>query len=125
MNSSFTEKSFSKKQKTSTNNKESPILKKLIKELKILSSVSTNMQPPITNSRNLTKLYEAIIIAKNKNRDKNQVVIMRYYLFGKELKKFFDRFKSSYRDHKIQRMLVKEITKQLSGDLSKNAIEKK
>jgi len=50
---------------------------------------------------------------------------MRYYLFGEELKKIFNRFKSSYRERKAQRLLVKEVTKQLPGDLLKNAIEKR
>ncbi|CAG8734274.1 4727_t:CDS:2 [Funneliformis caledonium] len=75
---------------------EPSILKKLIEKLvspKTASS-SIDMQPPIANLENLTELYEAIITAKDKNRDTNQVVITRYYLFRKELEKIFDRFKA-------------------------------
>jgi len=32
---------------------------------------------------------------------------------------------STFRERKAQRLLVKEVTKQLPGDLSKNAIEKR
>ncbi|GES83083.1 hypothetical protein GLOIN_2v1511284 [Rhizophagus clarus] len=42
-----------------------------------------------------------------------------------ELENMFDRFKSLHRDRKAQRMLIKEVTKQLPSDLSKNTIEKK
>ena len=62
---------------------------------------------------------------EDKNRDTNQEVITRYYLFKKKLEKIFNRFKSSYREYKAQKLLIKKITKQLSGDLSKNAIKKK
>lgn len=87
--------------------------------------ISTNMQPLIINPGNLIELYEIIITAEDKNKDINQVVIMKYYLFEKELEKIIDRFKSSYRERKAQRLLIKEITKQLPSDLSKNAIEKR
>jgi hypothetical protein len=120
-----TRQSSSKKQKTSTDDGESATLKRLIKELKTPSSASTDTQPPIVNPRSLTELYEAIITAEDKNRATNQKIIKKYYSFGEELEKIFDRFKSSYRDHKAQRLLIKEVTKQLPGDLSKNAIEKR
>ncbi|RIA79516.1 hypothetical protein C1645_840506 [Glomus cerebriforme] len=82
MNPVSTEKSFSKKQKTSTNDGESPTLKRLIKELAMPSSAS-------------------------------------------KLENMFDRFKSLHKEHKAQRMLVKEVTKQLPSNLSKNTIEKR
>ena len=50
---------------------------------------------------------------------------MRYYLFRKELENMFNRFKSLHKKHKIQRMLIKEVTKQLLSDLSKNTIKKR
>ncbi len=87
--------------------------------------MSTDIQPLITNPRNLTELYEAIIMAKDKNRDTNRVIITKYYLFKKKLEKIFDRFKSSYREYKAQRLLVKKVIKQLSGNLLKNTIEKR
>jgi hypothetical protein len=73
LNSAFTKKSFSKKQKISTNNKKSSTLKRFIKKLKMPSFASSNtdMQPPIANSKNLTELYNAIITTENKNRDIN------------------------------------------------------
>jgi hypothetical protein len=120
-----TRQSSSKKQKTSTDDGESPTLKRLIKELKTPSSASTDTQPPIANPGSLTELYEAIITAEDKNRDTNRVVITRYYSFGEEIEKIFDGFKSRYRDRKAQRLLFKEVKKQLPGDLSKNAIEKR
>ena len=122
--SESTRQSSSKKQKTSTNDGESPTLKRLIKELKTPSSASTDTQPPIAPG-SLTELYEAIITAEDKNKDTIRVVITKYYLFGKELEKIFNGFKSSYRERKAQRLLVKEVTKQLPGDLTKNAIEKR
>ena len=123
--SESTRQSSSKKQKTSTNDEESPTLKRLIRELKMPSSASTDTQHPIAKTGSLTELYEAIITAEDKNRATNQEIIKKYYSFGEELEKIFDRFKSSYRDRKAQRLLVKEVTKQLPGDLSKNAIEKR
>jgi hypothetical protein len=120
-----TEKSSRKKQKKSASEGESPTLKRLIKELKTPNSESTDTQPPIANPGSLTEMYEAIITAEDKNRDTNQEIIKKYYSFGEELEKIFDGFKSSYRDRKAQRLLVKEVTKQLPGDLSKNAIEKR
>ena len=122
--SESTRQSSSKKQKTTTNDGDSPTLKRLIKELKTPSSASTDTQPPIAPG-SLTELYEAIITAEDKNRATNQEIIKKYYSFGEELEKIFDEFKSSYRDRKAQRLLVKEVTKQLPGDLSKNAIEKR
>ncbi|RGB29281.1 hypothetical protein C1646_766763 [Rhizophagus diaphanus] len=111
--SESTRQSSSKKQKTTTNDGDSPTLKRLIKELKIPSSASTDIQPLIANPGSLTELYEAIITAEDKNRATNQEIIKKYYSFGEELEKIFDRFKSSYRDRKAQRLLVKEVTKQL------------
>ena len=70
-------------------------------------------------------MYDVIIIAEDKNRAINQKIIKRYYSFGKKLENIFDRFKSSYKDHKAQRMLIKKVIKQLPGDLLKNTIEKR
>jgi hypothetical protein len=127
MEPASTEKSSSKKQKTSTNVGESPTLKRLIKELATPSSASstTDTQPTIADRGNLTDLYNAILTAEEKNRATNQEIILRYYSFGEELENMFDRFKSLHRDRKAQRMLVKEVTKQLPSDLSKNTIEKR
>ncbi|CAG8722629.1 20276_t:CDS:2 [Rhizophagus irregularis] len=127
MEPASTEKSSSKKQKTLTNVGESPTLKRLIKELATPSSASstTDTQPTIADRGNLTDLYNAILTAEEKNRATNQEIILRYYSFGEELENMFDRFKSLHRDRKAQRMLVKEVTKQLPSDLSKNTIEKR
>ena len=64
-------------------------------------------------------------MTKDKNRDTIQVVITKYYLFGKEFEKIFDGFKSSYRECKAQKLLVKEVIKQLPGNLLKNVIKKR
>ncbi len=111
MNPSFTEKLSNKKQKTLTNDGESPTLKRLIKELKTPSFASTDTQSLIANLRNLIELYDVIITAEDQNRTTNQEIIKKYYSFREELENIFNRFKSSYRDRKAQRMLIKEVTK--------------
>ena len=65
MNPASTEKLFNKKQKTLTNDGKLPTLKRLIKELKMPSSVSTNTQTLIANPGNFTELYDAIITAED------------------------------------------------------------
>jgi flagellar hook-basal body complex protein FliE len=127
MNPASTEKSSSKRRKTSNKDDISPFLKKLIKELSTSSSESstTDTQPAIADPGNLTDLYNAIITAEKENSGTNQEVIKGYYLFGEQIENMFDNLKSTYRERKAQRELVAEVTKQLPSDLSKNSIEKR
>ena len=57
-----------KKQKTSVSKDELPLLKKLIKELSTSDSVlctTIDTQPTVTDPRNLTELYDAIVVAED------------------------------------------------------------
>ena len=103
------------------------MLKKLIKELSASSSAlsTTDTQPTIADPGNLTDLYNAIITAEEQNSGTNRDIIQKYYSFGEELENMFNRFKSAFRERKAQRELIKEVTKQLPSDLSKNTIEKR
>ncbi|RHZ87744.1 hypothetical protein Glove_30g121 [Diversispora epigaea] len=142
-------KSSSKKVKVK--NKDSSMLKKLIKELSSPSSSSTTSLQTATSSGNFIDLYNALIRAEEQVETTNQEVIRSYFAFGKKLedraeeqvettnqevirsyfafgKKLEDRFeyyKKSNRDRKAQKKLIDEVTEQLPNDLSRNAIEKR
>ncbi|RGB35381.1 hypothetical protein C1646_759379 [Rhizophagus diaphanus] len=73
------------------------------------NDMETDDDKTVTN--NFKTQGSTIITAENKYRATNQEIIKKYYSFEKELEKIFDRFKSSYKDYKAQRLLVKEVTK--------------
>jgi tRNA/tmRNA/rRNA uracil-C5-methylase (TrmA/RlmC/RlmD family) len=104
----------------------SPMLKKLIEELKTLpSSVEDNSesQPEVQGS--FTDLNEAIIQAEGRTVTNNHEIIRAYYSFGKELENRLTFYKITHSERRAQRKLNDEVGEQLPNDLSQNAIEKR
>jgi hypothetical protein len=104
----------------------SPMLKKLIEELKTLpSSVEDNSesQPEVPGS--FTDLNEAIIQAEGRTVTNNHEIIRAYYSFGKELENRLTFYKITHSERRAQRKLNDEVGEQLPNDLSQNAIEKR
>ncbi|CAG8646861.1 8700_t:CDS:1, partial [Ambispora gerdemannii] len=99
----------------------------LIEELKSSSSsCSTASQTEyIMSPGNFTDLYNAIIKAEEQIGSTNQEVIRAYFLFGKKLKEKLAEYIKTNKECKAQRLLIKEVSVQLSFDLSKNAVEKR
>ncbi|RHZ79478.1 hypothetical protein Glove_144g51 [Diversispora epigaea] len=95
--------------------KDYPMLKKLIEELKSSNSSSSNF----------TDLYDAIIKAEERIGSTNQEVIRAYFLFGKKLEEKLAKYIKTNKERKAQRLLTKEVSAQLPSDLSKNAVEKR
>ena len=105
---------------------ETPILKKLIDELKTLpSSVEDNSESQPETPGSFTDLYYAIVEAEKGLGSMNQEIIRAYYSFGKELENRLTFYKIANSKRKAQRKLNDEVGKQLPNDLFQNAIEKR
>ncbi|KAF0552244.1 hypothetical protein F8M41_022204 [Gigaspora margarita] len=94
-----------KKAKKAVRREDSPILKKLIKELSApipqqsssSSIISLQIFPDMDiNSVNFRKLDDKIIIAENENKNTILEVIHAYYYFGKGYRLWFDHYKKTY-----------------------------
>ncbi|CAG8744171.1 18567_t:CDS:1, partial [Dentiscutata erythropus] len=107
--------------------KDYPMLKKLIEELKSSNSSSSTASQTeyITRPGNFTDLYDAIIKAEERIGSTNQEVIRAYFLFGKKLEEKLAEYIKTNKERKAQRLLTKEVSAQLPSDLSKNAVEKR
>ncbi|RGB22693.1 hypothetical protein C1646_775682 [Rhizophagus diaphanus] len=104
----------------------SPMLKKLIEELKTLpSSVEDNSESQPEAPGSFTDLHEAIIQAERRTVTNNHEIIRAYYSFGKELENRLTFHKITNSERRAQRKLNDEVGKQLPNDLSQNAIEKR
>ncbi|GES96015.1 hypothetical protein GLOIN_2v1770914 [Rhizophagus clarus] len=104
----------------------SPMLKKLIEELKTLpSSVEDNSESQPEAPGSFTDLHEAIIQAEGRTVTNNHEIIRAYYSFGKELENRLTFHKIANSERRAQRKLNDEVGKQLPNDLSQNAIEKR
>ncbi|RHZ82911.1 hypothetical protein Glove_103g254 [Diversispora epigaea] len=107
--------------------KDYPMLKKLIEELKSSNSSSSTASQTeyITRPGNFTDLYDAIIKAEERIGSTNQEVIRAYFLFGKKFEEKLAEYIKTNKERKAQRLLTKEVSAQLPSDLSKNAVEKR
>ncbi|RHZ51144.1 hypothetical protein Glove_482g18 [Diversispora epigaea] len=107
--------------------KDYPMLKKLIEELKSSNSSSSTASQTeyITRPGNFTDLYDVIIKAEERIGSTNQEVIRAYFLFGKKLEEKLAEYIKTNKERKAQRLLTKEVSAQLPSDLSKNAVEKR
>jgi hypothetical protein len=116
-----------KKARTKKRSKDaSPMLKKLIEELKTLpSSVEDNSESQPEARGSFTDLHEAIIQAERRTVTNNHEIIRAYYSFGMELENRLTFYKNTYSERRAQRKLNDEVGEQLPNDLSQNAIEKR
>jgi hypothetical protein len=93
----------------------SPMLKKLIEELKTLPS----------SAEDNSESQPEIIQAEGRTVTNNQEIIRAYFSFGKELENRLTFYKITYSERRAQRKLNDEVGEQLPNDLSQNAIEKR
>ncbi|CAG8700675.1 41882_t:CDS:2 [Gigaspora margarita] len=114
--------------KVKTKDRNISMLKKLIDKLKSPSSSTsstTSQTKSITSPSNFSDLYSAIVKAEERIESVNQKIIICYFAFEKKLKERLAKCKKTNKEHRSQRKLYKEVEKQFSSNLSKNAIEKR
>ncbi|RHZ89328.1 hypothetical protein Glove_16g42 [Diversispora epigaea] len=119
-----------KKQKSGKKG-ESSTVKKLIEELTVEITPSTNISLPppsqatTSDSIDFTHLYQEIINAESLNDSASQNMIRSYYNFGKGLVDRLNHYKKSNRERASLILVNNEVREQLPEDITDNTLYKK
>jgi hypothetical protein len=105
------------------------LLKTLVRELTSnanqVSEISFDDNFVEMDTPNYAKLYDAISKAEEDSKSANQVVIKRYYDFGKSLEERYDHYQKNNPKRTAQAKVNDELRKQLPESITNNALKKR